>query len=174
MQQQPPTNEIAHQGIIQNPEGIWCFKCKTCSEVFTSSQGLAGHTHKHKNQGTWIRGAPHEKFFCPSGDLPALYSQLGKRKSTPTVLPGQGRFYRPRPRNPVVQGPRRLPGRPRSILNQSQQPKVLQALRVAAPAPVPVTPPHIQDPNLFDNHLNQLVRSTNIDDQEELDLELRL
>uniref|UniRef100_M1DY37 C2H2-type domain-containing protein n=1 Tax=Solanum tuberosum TaxID=4113 RepID=M1DY37_SOLTU len=170
MQQQPPTSGIAHQGIIPNPKGIWCYRCTTCRDVFTSSQGLAGHQRKHKSQGTWIRGAPHEKFFCPSAGLPNLYRQLGTRKSTPTVLRGQGRFYRLR--NPMVYGPRRLPGRPRAVLYQPQQAMVLQVPHVVAYARI--APLLIQDQNLFANRPNQLVENTNVDDQEELDLELRL
>ncbi|KAK6803500.1 hypothetical protein RDI58_001284 [Solanum bulbocastanum] len=60
MQQHPPTSGMDHQGIIPNPEGLWCYRCTTCRDVFTSSQGLAGHQHKHKSEGTWIKGAPHE------------------------------------------------------------------------------------------------------------------
>ncbi|KAH0781679.1 hypothetical protein KY290_001277 [Solanum tuberosum] len=56
MQQQPPTRGIDDQGIIPNPEGVWCYRCIICRDVFTSSQGLAGHQHKHKSEGTWIRG----------------------------------------------------------------------------------------------------------------------
>ncbi|KAK6797072.1 hypothetical protein RDI58_004773 [Solanum bulbocastanum] len=130
MQQQPPTNGIAHQGIIPNPEGIWCYRCTTCRDVFTSSQGLAGHQ----------------------------------------LLRGQGRFYRLR--NPMVYGPRRLPGRPRAVLYQPQQAMVLQVPHVVASARI--TPLLIQDQNLFANRPNQLVENTNVNDLEELDLELRL
>ncbi|KAG5632393.1 hypothetical protein H5410_004110 [Solanum commersonii] len=29
MQQQPPTSRMDHQGIIQNPEGLWCYRPHT-------------------------------------------------------------------------------------------------------------------------------------------------
>uniref|UniRef100_M1DGQ7 C2H2-type domain-containing protein n=1 Tax=Solanum tuberosum TaxID=4113 RepID=M1DGQ7_SOLTU len=161
-----------HQGIIPNPEGLWCYRCALCRNVFTSSHGLAGHQHKHKSQGTWIRGAPHEKFFCPATELPVLYQQLGTRKSTPTVVRGQGRFYLLRPRNQVFYGPHRRRGRPRAVLYQPQQAMVLQVPRAVARASI--APMLIQDQNLFANGPNQLVENTNINDQEELDLELRL
>lgn len=221
MQQQPPTKEPVHQGIKPNFEGLWCFRCNTCREVFTSSQGLAGHQQKHKSEGTWIKGAHHEKFFCPIADLPSFDHQLGECKSTPTTFPGQEGFYhpcqrnpmvqgpcrpskcpqsilnqaqqammfqgprvvapspvsgqqgfyRPHPINPMVQGPCRLPVCPRSILNQSQQAMVLQGPCVVAPAPITPLP---EDLNILDTRLNQILGITNNDDQEELDLELRL
>ncbi|KAJ8545207.1 hypothetical protein K7X08_017790 [Anisodus acutangulus] len=115
---QPATSGMAHQGQITS-RGIWCYRCRSCQMVFTSSQGLAGHQHKHMRQGVWIRGAPHHKFFCPAAYFPALKRHLGNRKSTPTVLRGQGRFYRFRLRKPMV-GPRRLPGRPRKIIDPSE------------------------------------------------------
>ncbi|KAG5632522.1 hypothetical protein H5410_004239 [Solanum commersonii] len=93
-------------------------------------------------------------------------------KSTPTVLHGQGCFYRPRQRNQVVYGPQRLPGHARAIFYQPQQAMVLQVARVVECAHI--TPLLIQDQSLFANRANQLVEDTNIDDQEELDLELRL
>uniref|UniRef100_A0A3Q7F303 C2H2-type domain-containing protein n=1 Tax=Solanum lycopersicum TaxID=4081 RepID=A0A3Q7F303_SOLLC len=169
-QQQPTSTGTAHQGVIPNPEGIWCYRCTTCRDVFTSSQGLAGHQGKHKSEGTWIRGAPHEKFFCPSAEIPDLYRQLGTRKSTPTVLRGEGNFYRLR--NPVVYKPRRLPERPWAVLHQPQQAMVLQVPHVVTSERI--TSLSIQDQNLFANHPNQLVENTNVDDQEEIDLELRL
>ncbi|MCE5166795.1 hypothetical protein HAX54_026697 [Datura stramonium] len=116
---------MALQGLMTN-QGIWCYRCRTCREVFTSSQGLAGHQCKHIFHGTWVRGAPHDKFFCPSTHLTALYLQLGNRKSTPTVLPGQGRFYRPRQRNSVVHEPHRFYGRPQSVFDLSQQQTMVQ------------------------------------------------
>ncbi|KAK4737652.1 hypothetical protein R3W88_001349 [Solanum pinnatisectum] len=161
-----------HQGIIPKPKGLWCCRCTTCRDVFTSSQGLAGHKHKQKSQGTWIRDALHETFFCPSTELPALYRQLGTRKSTSTVLRGQGCFYHSRSRNKFFYGPRRLPGCRRRVLYQLQQSMVLQVSCVVARALI--APLLIQDQNLFSNRPNQLVENTNIDDQEEFDLELRL
>lgn len=143
MQQQQPSSKMAHQGITR-PTGVWCYKCRTCFEVFTSSQGLAGHQRKHMSQGTWIRGARHYKFFCPSADLPTLYQQLGKRKSTPTVIRGKGRFYRPRTRNPMVQGPHRLPSHPQSTYDQSQQATVPRVV-----VPSPATDPLLIHADLF-------------------------
>ncbi|KAG5632836.1 hypothetical protein H5410_004553 [Solanum commersonii] len=127
----------------------------------SSSQGIAVHQHKHKSQGTWIRGAPHEKFFCPSTELPTLYRQLGTRKSTPIVLRHQGCFYRPHMRNQIFYGPRRLLGRPCAVLYQPQQAMVLQVLRVVACAPIALL--LIQEKNLFVNSPSQLVENTNID-----------
>ncbi|KAH0717574.1 hypothetical protein KY285_013605 [Solanum tuberosum] len=137
MQQQQPSSKMAHQGLITRATGIWYYKCRICLEVFTSSQGLAGHQHKHMSQGTWIRGMPHYKLFCPSTNLPTLYDQLGSRKSTPTVVRGQGRFYRPRTRNPIVQGPQRFPGCPQSIHDQSHKATVPHVI-VPSPAPDPL------------------------------------
>ncbi|KAG5632292.1 hypothetical protein H5410_004009 [Solanum commersonii] len=75
MEQQPPIRGIDHQGIIPNPEGVWCYRCTTCHDVFTSSQRIAGHKHKHKSKGTWIRGAPHEKFFFhPRNSPPSTFN----------------------------------------------------------------------------------------------------
>ncbi|MCD7464205.1 hypothetical protein HAX54_052286 [Datura stramonium] len=119
-----------NQDLITN-QGIWCYRCRTCSEVFTSTQGLAGHQRKHMFQGTWVRGAPHDKFFCPSAQLPTLYRQLGNRMSTPTVSCGQGRFNHPRPKKPMVQGPHRLLGRPQAMFDPSQQ----QAMAREPPRP---------------------------------------
>ncbi|KAH0781736.1 hypothetical protein KY290_001334 [Solanum tuberosum] len=111
-------------------------------------------------------------FCCPSTKLPALYGQLGTRKSTTTVLRGQGRLYRTRLRNQVVYGPLSLPGRPQEVVYQPQQAMVFLVALVVKRAPI--APLLIQDQNLFANHPNQLVENTNINDQEELDLELRL
>ncbi|KAH0781832.1 hypothetical protein KY290_001430 [Solanum tuberosum] len=55
MQQQQQISGMDHQGIIPKPEGLWCYRCTTYRDVFTSNQGLAGHKHQHKSQGTWIR-----------------------------------------------------------------------------------------------------------------------
>ncbi|KAK6803445.1 hypothetical protein RDI58_001229 [Solanum bulbocastanum] len=38
MQQQPPTSRMDYQGIMQNPEGLWCYRCATCRDGFISSQ----------------------------------------------------------------------------------------------------------------------------------------
>ncbi|KAH0776786.1 hypothetical protein KY290_008197 [Solanum tuberosum] len=65
----------------------------------------------------------------------AIHFQLGKRKSNQTVLPGQWRFYRPHPKKPMVEGARKIPGRPRLIYDQSQQATVLQVPHVATHAP---------------------------------------
>ncbi|KAG5632835.1 hypothetical protein H5410_004552 [Solanum commersonii] len=124
----------------------------------SSSQGIAGHQHKHKYQGTWIRGAPHEKFFYPSTKLPTLYRQLGTRKTNPIVLHHQECFYHPHMRNQMFYGPRRLPGCTRAVLYQPQQAMVL---RVVARAPI--APLLIQYQNLFANRPSQLVNNTNID-----------
>ncbi|KAF3654561.1 hypothetical protein FXO38_15078 [Capsicum annuum] len=156
---------MAHQDIITKPADIVCYRCKTCQMVFTSSQGLAGHTRTHLLQGTLMKGESHERFLWPSTDLPALYRELGGRKSTPTVLPGEGRFYRPRPRKSVVQVPQRLPGRPQKFFDQTQQamervPHVVGPLPTSTPKPAPasVSAPLIFSPHLiqaFIGHLNQ-------------------
>ncbi|KAG5621910.1 hypothetical protein H5410_007128, partial [Solanum commersonii] len=109
MQQQQPSSKMAHQGLITRAAGIWYYKCRICLELFTSSQGLAGHQRKHMSQETWIRGMPHYKLFCPSTNLPTLYDKLGSRQSTPTV------------------GPQRFPGCPQSIHDQSYQATVPHA-----------------------------------------------
>ncbi|KAH0715238.1 hypothetical protein KY284_008143 [Solanum tuberosum] len=98
MQEQQPTSGAAQEGIIMKPAGVWYYRCKTCNDVFASSQGLARHQHKHIFEGTLIKGELHHKFFCLSADLPAIHLQLGKRKSNPTLLRGQGHFYHPRPK----------------------------------------------------------------------------
>ncbi|KAG5632833.1 hypothetical protein H5410_004550 [Solanum commersonii] len=126
----------------------------------SSSQRLAGYQHKHKSQGNWIRGDPHEKFFCPSTELPTLYRQLGTRKLTPIVLRHQGCFYSPHPKNQMFYGTHKLPGRPHVVLYQPLQAMVLQVLRVVAHAPI--APLLIQNQNLFANRPNQLVENTNI------------
>lgn len=172
MQQQLPTRGMDDQRIIPNPGGVLCYRCTTCRDVFTSSQGLAGHQNKHKFESTWIRDAPHEKFFCPSTELPALYLQLGTRKSTPTVLRGHGHFYHLRRRSQTVYGPRRKPGRPRAGLYEPQQTMVLQVAPVFEGSPI--SPLLIQDQNLFAARPYQLVEKNYIDDKEEIDLELRL
>ena len=69
-------------------------------------------------QGTWKRGESHQKKICPSDEIPNLYRRLGKRKSTPTVLPGEGRFYRSRSKRNF--------DHPRSTFDKSQQAIVLQ------------------------------------------------
>ena len=81
---------MANEGLTTNNAGIWYFQCRYCDEVFTSSQGLGGHQHKHMPQGTWKRGESHQKKICPSDEIPNLYHRLGKRKSTPIELPGEG------------------------------------------------------------------------------------
>ncbi|KAG5632837.1 hypothetical protein H5410_004554 [Solanum commersonii] len=88
------------------------------------------------------------------------------------MVRGQGQFYLPRPRNQVFYGPHKRRGHPRAVLDQPQQAMVLQVPRAVARATI--APLLIQDHYLFANRPNQLVENTNINDQEELDLELRL
>ncbi|MCD9642988.1 hypothetical protein HAX54_030086 [Datura stramonium] len=122
---QPPTSVMDHQCLIINKE-IWCYGCKTCSEVFTSSQGLVGHQRSHILQGTWVRGASRDKFFCPSAHLATFYSQLGSRKSTPTVL-----LYRLRQRKLMMQGPHRLSGHRGYIVRCSPKAKALRGTKAS-------------------------------------------
>ncbi|KAH0746489.1 hypothetical protein KY285_008146 [Solanum tuberosum] len=178
------------------PIGVWCYRCRTCNDVFASSQGLAGHRHKHISEGTLIKGEPYHKFFCLCADLPAIHLQLGKQKSNPTVLRGQGRFYHPRPKKGRVEGPRRLRGRPRLNYDQSQKDTVLQVPPVSTHAPTPnpllnkadsFAPNHSQLvsygvklnlnaplPNKPVESINSSMRNTSICGQKEFDLELRL
>ncbi|KAH0776788.1 hypothetical protein KY290_008199 [Solanum tuberosum] len=196
MQEEQPTSGAAQEGIIMNPAGVWSYRCRTCNDVFASSQGLAGHQHKHISEATLIKGEPHHKFFCLSADLPAIHLQLRKRKSNPTVLRGQGSFYHPRPKKWRVEGPCRLHGRPRLIYDQSQQDTVLQVPYVSTHAPTPnpllnradsFTPNHSQLvsygvklnlnaplPNKPVESINSSMSNTSICGQKELDLELRL
>ncbi|KAH0715235.1 hypothetical protein KY284_008140 [Solanum tuberosum] len=196
MQEQQPTSGAAQDGIIMKPAGLWCYKCRTCNDVFVLSQGLAGHQHKHISEGTLIKGEPHHKFFCLSADLTTIHLQLGKRKSNPIVLRGQGRFYHPRPKKWRVEGPRRVHGRPILIYDQSQQDTVLQVPHVSthSPTPNPVlntadsfAPNHSQLvsngvklnlnvplPNKPVESINSSMMNTSICGQKELDLELRL
>ncbi|KAK6782230.1 hypothetical protein RDI58_020026 [Solanum bulbocastanum] len=118
---------MANQGIATNPAGIWYFQCRYCDEVFTSSQGLGGHQRKHMPQGTWKKGESHQKIFCPSNEIPNLYRRLGKRKYTPTVLPGEGHFYRSRSKRHLVH--------PRSTFDKSQQATVLPVPHGFSPDP---------------------------------------
>ncbi|KAF3621570.1 hypothetical protein FXO38_31755 [Capsicum annuum] len=201
--QQSPTSGMAHQDITTKPTEIVCYRCRTCQMVFTSSQGLAGHTRKHLSQGTLMKGETHERFLWPSTNLPALYRELGRRKSTPTILPGQGRFYRPRPRKPVVQVPQNLSDLPQNIFDQTQQemeqvPYVVGPAPTSTPIPAPVSvpAPSIFSPQLIQAFVgpneipfNQIaplataplvsippsIESINVNSQEkDLDLELRL
>ncbi|KAK4706523.1 hypothetical protein R3W88_033919 [Solanum pinnatisectum] len=120
---------MANQGLATNPAGIWYFQCRYCDEVFTSSQGLGGHQRKHMPQGTWKKGESHQKIFCPYNEIPNLYRRLGKRKSTPTVLPGEGRFYHSRSKRHLLH--------PRSTFDKSQQATVLPVPHGFSPAPTP-------------------------------------
>ncbi|TMX01582.1 hypothetical protein EJD97_024211 [Solanum chilense] len=114
---------MANQGLTMNPEGIWYFQCRYCDEVFTSSQGIGGHQRKHMPQGTWKKG---------------------KRKSTPTVLPGEGRFYRSRSKRNLVH--------PRSTFHKPQ------ATVLEKPAPTP-------DPFLIKaNHVIHFVKQIGINE----------
>ena len=61
---------------------------------------------------------------CPFDEIPKLYRRLGTRKSTPTVLPGEGRFYR--------SSSKRNLGHARSTFDKSQQ-----AIKLQKPAPTP-------------------------------------
>ncbi|TMW81061.1 hypothetical protein EJD97_012318 [Solanum chilense] len=131
---------MANEGLATNKAGIWYFQCRYCDEVFTS-QGLGGHQRKHMPQGTWKRGESHQKKICPSDEIPHLYRRLGKRKSTPTVFPGEGRVYRSRSKRNF--------GHPRSIFDKSQQAIVLQK-----PAPTP--DPFLIEANCFIHFVEQI------------------
>uniref|UniRef100_A0A3Q7HP22 C2H2-type domain-containing protein n=1 Tax=Solanum lycopersicum TaxID=4081 RepID=A0A3Q7HP22_SOLLC len=134
---------MANQGLTMNPAGIWYFQCRYCDEVFTSSQGLGGHQRKHMPQGTWKKGESHEKKFCPSDEISDLYHRLGKRKSTPTVLPSEGRFYRSRSKRNLVH--------PRSTFDKPQQATVLEK-----PASTPTPNPFLIEANYFIHFVKQM------------------
>ncbi|KAG5632293.1 hypothetical protein H5410_004010 [Solanum commersonii] len=87
--------------------------------------------------------------------MPSHAINLGTRKSTPTVLRGQGHFCHLHPRNQEVYGPLRRPGHPWAILYEPQQTMVLQVAPNVEGAPM--APLLIQDQNLFANRPNQLV-----------------
>ncbi|KAG5577284.1 hypothetical protein H5410_057418 [Solanum commersonii] len=193
MQEQQPTSGAAQEGIIMKPTGVWCYRWRTCNDVFSSRQGLAGHQHKHISEGTLIKGETHHKFISLSADLPAIHLKLGKQKSNPTVLRGQGCFYHPRPKKGRVESPRRLCGRPRLIYDQSQQDTVCQVPHVSTHAPTPNPLLNKADsfalnhsqlvsyevklnlnaslPNKLVESINSLMRNTNSCGQKELDLE---
>ncbi|KAF3633582.1 hypothetical protein FXO38_25521 [Capsicum annuum] len=182
---------MTYRSVISKPDGIWCYRCRTCREVFLSSQKLAAHTRAHISKGTGVKGLSHHKFFCPSSYLPDLYHYLEKFQLTVTFLPGRRCYNSPSPRDPMVQGS----GHPRSVFDQSQQAMMLQVPRVATPTPTPVTPMLAQAAS-FAYPLNPMVSyqfnqnvvlaarpeepskssigSTSIAVQEEIDLELRL
>ncbi|KAG5577282.1 hypothetical protein H5410_057416 [Solanum commersonii] len=173
MQEQQPTSGAAQEGIIMKPAGFWCYRCMTYNDVFASSQGHAGHQHKLISEGTLIKGEPHRMFFCLSADLPAIHLHLGKRKSNPTVLHGQGSFYHPRHKKGVLQVPHVSTNAPtpNPLLNKANSfspnhsQLVSYGVKLNLNAPLPNKPVE---------SINSSMRNTSICVQKELDLELRL
>ncbi|KAG5632834.1 hypothetical protein H5410_004551 [Solanum commersonii] len=100
----------------------------------SSNQGLAGHQHKHKSKGNWIRVDPNS-VTPPRMLLPSPSEE----------------FY----------GPHRFPRHPCAVLYNPQQAMVLQVLCVVGREPI--SPLHIQDQNLFASRPSQLVENTNTD-----------
>ncbi|KAK4733948.1 hypothetical protein R3W88_008209 [Solanum pinnatisectum] len=117
---------MTNESPIIRPAGTWCYRCKFCAEVFTSSQGLAGYQHSHRFEDIWIKGAHHHKFFCPSADLPLHCCYLGYLKSKSTVIREKEHLYHPYTRNSVVQSPQISPSDRRSIFDPLLQSMVLQ------------------------------------------------
>ena len=92
-------------------------------------------------QGTWKRCESHQKKNCPFDEIPKLYRRLGTRKSTPTVLPGEGRFYRSRSKRNF--------GHARTTFDKSQQ-----AIKLQKPAPTP--DPFLIEANCFIHFVEQM------------------
>ncbi|TMX01618.1 hypothetical protein EJD97_024102 [Solanum chilense] len=112
---------MIYQSLLTRPAGSWCYRCRFCNEVFTTSQGLAGHQTKHRFEESWIKGAHHHKFFCPSADLPLHCRYLGYLMPNPVVIHNQEHLRHQHLRNPVVQSPQISLSDRRSIFNPLQQ-----------------------------------------------------
>ncbi|KAG5616395.1 hypothetical protein H5410_016219 [Solanum commersonii] len=117
---------MIYPSLLMRPTGSWCYRCRFCNEVFTSSQGLAGHQTKHRFEDTWIKGAHHHKFFSPSADLPLHCRYLGYLMSDSIVIRNQERLRHPPMRNSVVQSPIISLSDRRSSFNPLQQSMVLE------------------------------------------------
>ncbi|KAH0715237.1 hypothetical protein KY284_008142 [Solanum tuberosum] len=144
------------------PAGVWCYKCRTCNDMFTSSQGLAGHQHKHISEGTLIKG----RFYHPR---PKKWRVEGPRR-----LRGRPRFiYDQSQQDTVLQVPHvstHAPT-PNPLLNKADSfaPNHSQLVSYGVKLNRNATLP-----NKPVESINSSMRNTSICGQKELDLELRL
>ncbi|KAG5577283.1 hypothetical protein H5410_057417 [Solanum commersonii] len=162
MQEQQPTSGAAQEGIIMQPARFWCYRCRTCNDVFASNQRLAGHQHKHLFEVTLIEGC----FYHPrpkKGWLEGPHRLCGH----PRMIYDQSK------QDTVLQVPHvstHAPT-PNPLLNKADSfspnhsQLVSYGVKLNLNAPLPNKPVE---------SINSSMRNTSICGQKELDLELRL
>ncbi|KAH0715236.1 hypothetical protein KY284_008141 [Solanum tuberosum] len=167
MQEQQSTSGAAQEGIIMKPAGVWCYKCRTCNDMFTSSQGLAGHQHKHISEGTLIKGEPQHKFFRLSADFdPSTFSWVNGSLTQPCYV-AKGAFIIPVLRNGGWRVPVDFVAVHDSFMTNLNKTRQLVSYGVKLNHNATLLNKPVES-------INSSMRNTSICGQKELDLELRL